>query len=200
MLVSAFADAHHHAPVSTGVLPWHQSEPRREMPAILEVAAVADCRDHGRCRLRSNAAVLRNALAMVTGLKDGLNLLVKSSDALVDLKHERIQAPDSLAHKYGKLDIRLSEDLRNKTTARVAATPPIAMPRSSRRPRIWLINAVRWLTNLCRAPWSAWISCAPSSSVARSAYSAVVLPCRSLQHHLHRSSGNGRTALRIAAL
>ena len=34
-----------------------------------------------------------------------------------------------------------------------------AKPRSSRRPRIWLTTAVRWLTILCLARCSAWTSC-----------------------------------------
>ena len=37
-----------------------------------------------------------------------------------------------------------------------------AKPRSSRRPRIWLTNAVRWLTMRCRAWCSACTSCCSS--------------------------------------
>src|ERR687893_471765 len=46
--ISPFADPEQMRLASCGVLAWHKSQPRRELPAILEVRRIAHRRDQGR--------------------------------------------------------------------------------------------------------------------------------------------------------
>src|SRR5688572_10352798 len=67
-----------------GVLAWHQSQPCRELPAILDVRRIAHRRDHGRRRERPNAGNRPEALADWTGLTNGFQLLVVVGEALLE--------------------------------------------------------------------------------------------------------------------
>ena len=92
VLTAAFADPHHHPTITTRMLARHEPEPSRQMSAILEVGAIADCGDHRGSRFWSDASDPGDPLADRAGLEDYGNLLIEGPDPIVDLKHEVVQA------------------------------------------------------------------------------------------------------------
>jgi len=56
------------------------------MPAVLEVGSIADRRYHCSRRLRPNSSDLGNPLADLASFEDRVNLLIESSDAVVNLE------------------------------------------------------------------------------------------------------------------
>ena len=92
VLTAALGDTHHYFAIATRMLTRYQPEPRCQMTAVLEVGAVADCRYHRGCSLRPDSPDLGYSLTDVAGFEDRRDLAIKSFDALVDLKHESVQA------------------------------------------------------------------------------------------------------------
>src|SRR6266446_5003654 len=85
------------------MLARYQPEPGCQVAAVLEVGAVADCRYHRGCSLRSDSSDLGYPLTNIAGFEDRSDLAIKSFDAFVDLKHESIQARDDLTHHISQL-------------------------------------------------------------------------------------------------
>jgi hypothetical protein len=97
VLTAALGDTHHHFAIAARMLARDQPEPGRQVTTVLEVGAVADCRYHRGCCLRSYSADLRYPLANVAGLEDRGDLAIKGFDAFVDLEHEGVGSKPSRA-------------------------------------------------------------------------------------------------------
>src|SRR5258708_7725430 len=115
VLTAPLGDTHHHFAIATRMLARYQSQPGCQVPAVIEVGAIANRRYHcGRC-LRSDSANLGNSLTNVAGLEDRGDLAIESLDAIVDLEHEGVQTRDDLPHHLGQLIIRRGQDLWNQS-------------------------------------------------------------------------------------
>jgi hypothetical protein len=96
------------------MLTRHQSEPGRQVTAILKVGASANRCDHRSSGLWANPADLSNPLADHVGLEDLRDLAIKHPDALINLQQESVQAGDDLTRQLGKLIIESGQNLRNQ--------------------------------------------------------------------------------------
>jgi hypothetical protein len=99
MLASSLADAHHHTAISAEMLARYKPQPGCQMSTIFEVAAVTDCGDHCRSSLWPNTADFGDPLTGFTRPEDRVDLLVECANALINLKHEGIQATQDLARQ-----------------------------------------------------------------------------------------------------
>jgi hypothetical protein len=142
VLTAAFGETHHHCAIATRMLARYQSEPGRHMAAVLEVGAVANRRYHGSRRFRPDSSNLRNPLTNRAGFEDLGDLAIEGLDAIVDLEHDayKLETISRVISVSSSLGVARIFGISRR--ARVADTP-IAIPRSSRSPRIWLISADR---------------------------------------------------------
>ena len=62
-LIAALFDAHQDLLVLAGTLPWGDTHPGSQMPAVLELGTISDCRDHCRRCFGSNGTDARDTLA-----------------------------------------------------------------------------------------------------------------------------------------
>jgi hypothetical protein len=95
---------------------------------------------------RPDAGNLGYSLALFACFKDCIDPLVECPNALIDLEHECIQLVMISRMRSESASLGSESICGIRRLARLAATP-IAIPRSWRSPRIWLINAVRRFTN-----------------------------------------------------
>jgi hypothetical protein len=112
------------------------------MPAVLELRAVADRRDDGGGGLGSDVLDLSDAPARLALDEHLIDLLVERCDPAIETPEEVDSSPmasRAIAVSSLAASARIS-GMRRWAWVMLLA---IAMPRSRRRPRIWLTTAVR---------------------------------------------------------
>ena len=114
VLAASFTDTHHHPALAAGMLTRHKSEPSRQVPAVLKIRTIADCRYHRGCGLGANPPNLGDSLADLAGFEDRINLSIESFDASVDFEHEGVHACQDFPHQGRQLIVGRRENLGNE--------------------------------------------------------------------------------------
>jgi hypothetical protein len=142
MLVAPLRDAHQHGSISAGELSRNEANPGGKMTAILELGSLADGGDNRSCCLLADALDFCDALAHLAAAEQSIDLPVEADDAAVEVAEEIIESL-SASRASTVISFSTSDSISGIIRRARVMLLPIANPRSSRRPRIWLTTAVR---------------------------------------------------------